>query len=917
MTESSRGWPRKRTLLLLYGLLLSASFAVRKARERPFELPPTESMALVPEMRAEAERAHPPESARAEEARVRLVWRDSGRSRAGTLPSLLLHGSPGSASDFERLVSAWDGKRRLLRPSLPGFGHSEPDVADYSSRAHARYALALLDELELERVHVVGFSMGGAVASELLELAPERVASLTLLAATGVQELELFGDYHMNRAVHGLQLAGLFALYELVPHFGAFDGSMLSLAYARNFYDTDQRPLRAYLSSWEGPTLILHGTDDVLVPLAAAEEHHRIVPQSRLEVLPGNHFLVFRQPDQVVDVLERFFAEVEGGRAPLRGQLDEGRLAAAARAFDFAEVPPLSGFSLALLLVLAALATLVSEDLTCVAVGALIGQGRVGFFPGVAACFLGIYIGDLALFLAGRFLGRGALGRAPLSWFLSEERVAASSEWFERRGPAVIFLSRFLPGLRLPTYFASGVLRTSFWRFSMWFALAAALWTPILVWLSSLLGGELSERVDFLRSNLLWALAATVAVGVFVVKFVRPLATYRGRRLLVSAWRRATRWEYWPPWVVYSPIALYCLWLGVRHRKLLAFTAANPAIPHGGFVGESKYDILSGLSRGARSDASGFDPLPRTLLLAADESSPERGARLERFRTEHGLDLPLVLKPDVGERGKGVLVVRDEARLASELATRAVATLVQEYVAGEEFGLFYVREPDAQRGRLISIVAKHLPAVEGDGRRTLEQLILEDPRTNPMAREFLSRPAAELARVPGAGESVALGELGTHCRGATFLDGGELASDALVRAVDDLARGFEGFYFGRFEGFYFGRFDVRAESKEALRSGRFRVLELNGVTSEAAHVYDPRYSILDGWRVLAGQWRLAYRIGAANAARGAPVSSAGDLWRAYRRARARDATRASKTPGRGADALFSTTPDDEGRLHHA
>ena len=75
-----------------------------------------------------------------------------------------------------------------------------------------------------------------------------------------------------------------------------------------------------------------------------------------------------------------------------------------------------------------------------------------------------------------------------------------------------------------------------------------------------------------------------------------------------------------------------------------------------------------------------------------------------------------------------------------------------------------------------------------------------------------------------------------------------------------------------FDGFYFGRYDVRVPSEEDLRRGRaFKVIELNGATSEATHIYDPRYGVLAAWRTLFRQWRLLFEIAAANHARGAPT----------------------------------------------
>ena len=96
------------------------------------------------------------------------------------------------------------------------------------------------------------------------------------------------------------------------------------------------------------------------------------------------------------------------------------------------------------------------------------------FYLGAFACFFGIFVGDVLLFFAGRYLGRPALKRAPLKWFISSEDVEKSSAWFSRSGLAVIFASRFVPGARLPTYFAAGLFNTRFWWFALYFLLAGA-----------------------------------------------------------------------------------------------------------------------------------------------------------------------------------------------------------------------------------------------------------------------------------------------------------------------------------------------------------------------------------------------------------------------------------------------------------
>src|SRR5690606_41826905 len=70
-------------------------------------------------------------------------------------------------------------------------------------------ALPIFDALGIERAHVAGFSLGGGAALHFAERAPHRVASLTMLASIGVQELELLGSHTLNRALHGTQLAAV------------------------------------------------------------------------------------------------------------------------------------------------------------------------------------------------------------------------------------------------------------------------------------------------------------------------------------------------------------------------------------------------------------------------------------------------------------------------------------------------------------------------------------------------------------------------------------------------------------------------------------------------------------------------------------------------------------------------------------
>lgn len=514
-------------------------------------------------------------------------------------------------------------------------------------------------------------------------------------------------------------------------------------------------------------------------------------------------------------------------------------------------------------LVALALATLISEDLACIAAGLLVARGALGFGEAAGACFVGIFAGDLLLVALGRWLGRGALERWPLRGRVSAAALARAEDWFARSGARVVLASRFMPGTRLPTFVAAGVLRAPWGRFIGWFALACALWTPLLVG-AAWVAGEAVFGWFAAWGRAVPVLLAAAGAAWVAVRIGGALATWRGRRLLWSRWQRLVRWEFWPMWAVYPPVVAYIVWLGLRHRGLMLFTAVNPGMGHGGgLVGESKSEILRALDgAGERVAAWALVPAGR---------GPERAAAVAAFRVSEGGVWPVVLKPDVGERGSGVVIARSEAEIVAKLAADAGALIVQRYVPGVEFGVFYTRRPSEARGRIFALTEKRTVAVIGDGRSTLETLILADERAVCMAEYFIGHYGGlgRLGEVPARGAEVVLAELGTHCRGALFLDGGHLVTPELTAAVEAVSR--------TYAGFCFGRYDVRVESAAMLQRGEFTVIELNGVSSEATSIYDPKHTLLHGWRRLCAQWNEAYQIAVENRAAGARVLTAGEV----------------------------------------
>jgi len=504
-----------------------------------------------------------------------------------------------------------------------------------------------------------------------------------------------------------------------------------------------------------------------------------------------------------------------------------------------------------------ALATLGSEDVTCIAAGQLTHAGRIPLAAAIVGCLLGIYIGDLGLWLTGRIFGRWLPSSTP-------ESFARLGAFLHNHGPAAIVAARFLPGSRLPLYVAAGSLGQRPWQFVIWSFIAAVLWTPLIVVLAAFFGESFARPLRSLIGTAWIAGLLAILIAYLLLRATRLVSTEIGRHRIHASLARLWRWEFWPTWLLYLPLVPWIVFLSVRHRGFTTITAANPSIPDGGFVGESKYQILKLLQS------------PHVIATELIPSAVPR-LRLPRLREvihENGWSFPIILKPDVGERGAGVDLIQNLDHAAHYLLKNPATALVQPYHPGPyEAGIFYYRFPNSPTGQIFSITDKCFSDLIGDGTSTIEQLIWRHPRYRMQVKTFLARHAKDANRVLAKGERFQLAFAGNHCQGTMFRDGAHLITPQLRRKIDEIAR--------TCDGFFFGRFDVRYANVEKFKSGEeFSIIELNGVTSESTNIYDPDRSLVWAYQTLARQWALLFRIGEQNRQLGHACASSRELLRA-------------------------------------
>jgi hypothetical protein len=284
-------------------------------------------------------------------------------------------------------------------------------------------------------------------------------------------------------------------------------------------------------------------------------------------------------------------------------------------------------------------------------------------------------------------------------------------------------------------------------------------------------------------------------------------------------WIKLTRYEYWPVWLFFLP-GIFIFWplLAIRARALLYFTATNPGIPLGGFFGEKKYDIIKDINP---------KYLPQTLLIKYGDIP-----QAIKLITDNGFTYPLILKPNVGERGNDVAKVDNQTALLQQLANYTGDVIVQEFITHpEEYGVMFYKFQDGKTKGISSIVKKGFLTATGDGKSTLRQLMQKNVRDRFQLPTLEEKPDVNLDEVLPNGQKHLVEPIGNHCRGTAFIDGNKLITNQMIAAFDDIA--------GNMPGFYFGRFDIKAPSDEALQNGEgIKVMEVNGTTSEPGHIYD-------------------------------------------------------------------------------
>ena len=248
---------------------------------------------------------------------VTLAWDSQGSGE----PILLLTGHRFRRHMWYPVVPALTPHLRVLTMDNRGMGDSSTPKGRWTISDMADDAIAVMDAAGVDRAHVHGMSMGGFIAQDIAIRAPQRVASL-VLGCTGPW-LEAKPDIKI-RPRHLLTRRGRVELVTHMLHGPAATGATVTeslKALALNKPSrrgtrgqkramTSQRRTDEEVSRITAPTLILHGTADVLMPLSGAQRLQTLIPNAQLvELRDAGHFYMADAREQANEALLTFLRQ--------------------------------------------------------------------------------------------------------------------------------------------------------------------------------------------------------------------------------------------------------------------------------------------------------------------------------------------------------------------------------------------------------------------------------------------------------------------------------------------------------------------------------------------------------------------------------------------------------------------------------
>jgi hypothetical protein len=307
---------------------------------------------------------------------------------------------------------------------------------------------------------------------------------------------------------------------------------------------------------------------------------------------------------------------------------------------------------------------------------------------------------------------------------------------------------------------------------------------------------------------------------------------------------RLTNKEYWSSNVFFIPLSFYIVYLAIRARSPFFFSAANPAIPTGGLVGENKADISRWIPTKYR---------PKNIAISSSMSMSE----IEKLLDDAFLKFPLIIKPTVGARGLLVKKINSKKEIQQHIQQFPTEFLIEEYIDYPvEAAVLYWRNPETNKSGISSVTVKEFLHVIGNGHASIKELLMLNPRGVLQVPRLMKERTELLASIPASNTKIIVEPIGNHCRGTKFMNFNHLISPEMVVAFDKIQ--------ANLPDCYLFRLDLKTPSVSDLQNGKnIKIMEINGVGSDPAHIYDPKFPLWGMYAAYFGLWQKIFEVSTA------------------------------------------------------
>ncbi len=229
-------------------------------------------------------------------------------------PILFIHGWGVLVEPYQDSLNILSKRYQVIAPILPGLGDSTaPEAILQNYNDYAKIIGDFVKKLNFNKIHVIGHSLGGAIAIALAALMPSIVRSLIVVDSTGiplgsVPEVLLKRAIEMPAQSWQMKLQPVSAIFQNLFYNSLFH---LENTIKMGFIGLEQ-DIRPILPNIESPCLILWGENDVLTPVKFAQELSQGIKGSKLKIVEeGYHEWNLFFPEKFTTITFEFLAEIE------------------------------------------------------------------------------------------------------------------------------------------------------------------------------------------------------------------------------------------------------------------------------------------------------------------------------------------------------------------------------------------------------------------------------------------------------------------------------------------------------------------------------------------------------------------------------------------------------------------------------